>query len=176
MEIHIGKRVADISLIRKEGNKVEVSIDGQPIEVDVVMAENGSCSILHDGHSYNAELKREDDGKHYEVNMFYRAYPVEIVDTQARYLRMKQDGGERQAHQISAPMPGKVIKIWVKEGDLLAANDTVVIIEAMKMQNNIKVSEACTVEQVKVQEGDTVEANQILIRLNEPKNNPSHEY
>lgn len=176
MEIHIGKRVADISLIRKDGNKVEVSIDGQPVEVDVVMAENGSCSILHNGNSYNAELKREDDGKHYEVNMFYRAYPVEIVDTQAKYLRMKQGGGEQQENHISAPMPGKVVKLWVKKGDRLSANDIAVTIEAMKMQNNIKVSEACTVEDVKVHEGDTVETNQILIKLNTLKNDQEHGY
>ena len=58
MEIHIGDRVADVTLVSKDGNKVVLSIDGKPIEVDVVMAENGSCSILHDGNSYNAELIR----------------------------------------------------------------------------------------------------------------------
>ena len=44
MEIHIGDRIADITLVGKEGNKVQLTIDGKPYEVDIVMAENGSCS------------------------------------------------------------------------------------------------------------------------------------
>lgn len=49
MEIHIGNRVADVTLVSKEGNKVRLSIDGKPYDVDIVMTENGSCSVLHDG-------------------------------------------------------------------------------------------------------------------------------
>ena len=52
MEIHIGDRVADVTLVSKEGNKVQLTIDGQPYEVDIVMAENGNCSILHNGNSF----------------------------------------------------------------------------------------------------------------------------
>ena len=70
MEIHIGNRVADVELLGKDGNKVRLDIDGQPYEVDIVMAENGACSILHDGHSYNAELIRSGGGKNYQVNTF----------------------------------------------------------------------------------------------------------
>ena len=54
MEIHIGDRVADVTLVSKEGNKVQLTIDGQPYEVDIVMAENGNCSILHNGNSFHA--------------------------------------------------------------------------------------------------------------------------
>ena len=92
MEIHIGDRVADVTLVSKEGNKVQFMIDGKPYDVDIVMAENGSCSILHDGNSFNAELIRGEGGKSYDVNMFYRSYHVDIVDTQTKYLRMKKGG------------------------------------------------------------------------------------
>ena len=56
MEIHIGNRVADVTLVSKEGNKVRLSIDGKPYDVDIVMTENGSCSVLHDGNSCNAAI------------------------------------------------------------------------------------------------------------------------
>ena len=56
MEIHIGDRVADVTLVSKEGNKVQFMIDGKPYDVDIVMAENGSCSILHDGKCGAASL------------------------------------------------------------------------------------------------------------------------
>ena len=122
MEIHIGDRVADVTLVSKDGNKVQFLIDGEPYDVDIVMAENGSCSILHNGNSYNAELIRSENGKNYTVNMFYRSYNVDIVDTQAKYLRMRKGGEEKQDDKIIAPMPGKVVKIPVKPGDKLSAD------------------------------------------------------
>ena len=133
MEIHIGDRIADVTLVSKEGNKVQFLIDGKPYDVDIVMAENGSCSILHDGNSFNAELIRGEGCKSYDVNMFYRSYHVDIVDTQTKYLRMKKGGEEKQDDRIIAPMPGKVVKIPVQKGDRLSAGDIVVVLEAMKM-------------------------------------------
>ena len=151
MEIHIGKRVADVSLVSKEGNKVQLTIDGVPYEVDIMMAENGACSILHNGNSYNAEL--------------IRSYAVDIVDTQMKYLRMRKSSEERQDNKIVSPMPGKVVKVLVEKGDRLEAGDIVVVIEAMKMQSNYKVSSACTVREVLVKEGDSVASNQVLLSL-----------
>ena len=165
MEIHIGDRVADVTLVSKDGNKVQFLIDGVPYDVDIVMAENGSCSILHGGNSYNAELIRSENGKNYTVNTFYRSYNVDIVDTQAKYLRMRKGGEERQDDTIEAPMPGKVGKIPVAVGDRLKAGDIVIVLEAMKMQSNYKVNADCTVREILVAEGDSVNNNQVLITL-----------
>ena len=165
MEIHIGDRVADVTLVSKEGNRVELTIDGKPVVVDIVMAENGSCSILHDGNSYNAELIRGEGGKSYDVNMFYRSYHVDVVDMQAKYLHLRKDSSERQSDKIVAPMPGKVVSIPVAVGDRLKAGDIAVVLEAMKMQSNYKVSSDCTVRSILVAEGDSVQDNQTLIEL-----------
>lgn len=165
MEIHIGDRVADVTLVKKEGNKVEFLIDGKPYHADIVMAENGVCSILHDGNSYNAELIRGEGGKSYDVNTFYRSYHVDIVDTQAKYLRMRKGNDERQDDKVVAPMAGKIVKVPVAVGDELKADDTVIVIEAMKMQSNIKVTSACAVKDILVKEGDTVNADQPLVLL-----------
>lgn len=170
MEIHIGERTAEVALINKDGNKVQVSIDGKPYDVDIVMAENGRCSILHEGNSYNAELTGDEAGKQYDVNMFYRSFHVEIVDTQVKYLRMRRESEERQDDHIDAPMSGKVVKVCVQPGDELEAGDTVVVLEAMKMQSNFKVSAPCRVKEVMVSEGDTVNTNQVLVRLDLIKN------
>ena len=145
MEIHIGNRVADVTLVSKEGNKVRLSIDGKPYDVDIVMAENGSCSVLHDGNSFNAEIIS--------------------VDTQKKYLRMRKSAEEKQDDKIVAPMPGKVVKIPVRKGDRLETGDTVVVLEAMKMQSNYKVSSACVVKDILVSEGDSVDNNQVLMTL-----------
>ena len=165
MEIHIGNRVADVTLVSKEGNKVRLSIDGKPYDVDIVMTENGSCSVLHDGNSFNAEIISGEDHRSYDVNMFYRSYHVDIVDTQTKYLRMKKGGEERQDDKIVAPMPGKVIKIPVRKGDRLSSGDIVVVLEAMKMQSNYKVTSDCRIKEILVQEGDNITGDQTLITL-----------
>ena len=165
MEIHIGDRVADVTLVSKEGNKVQLTIDGVPYDVDIVMAENGSCSILHEGKSYNAELIRKEGGKSYTVNAHYQSYNIDIIDSQAKYLRMRKGGDEKQQDKIVSPMPGKVVKIPVKAGDRLQAGDIVVVIEAMKMQNEIMAPEDGTVSDVRVSAGDTVATGDVMVVL-----------
>lgn len=165
MEIHIGDRVADVTLVSKEGNKVQLTIDGVPYDVDIVMAENGSCSILHDGKSYNAEMIRKDGGKSYTVNAHYQSYNIDIIDSQAKYLRMRKGSEEKQQDKIVSPMPGKIVKIPVKAGDRLQAGDIVVVIEAMKMQSNYKVNSECVVKEILVSEGDSVNSNQVIMTL-----------
>ena len=127
MEIHIGDRVADVTLVNKEGNKVQLTIDGVPYDVDIVMAENGSCSILHEGKSYNAELIRKEGGKSYTVNAHYQSYNIDVIDSQAKYLRMRKGADEKQMDKIISPMPGKVVKIPVQAGDRLQAGDIVAV-------------------------------------------------
>ena len=156
MEIHIGNRVADVSLVSKEGNKVQLTIDGVPYDVDIVMAENGSCSIIHDGKSYNTELIRKEGGKSYTVNAHYQSYNIDIIDSQAKYLRMRKGADEKQQDKIVSPMPGKIVSI---------PGDIVVVIEAMKMQSNYKVSAPCVVKEILVKEGDSVNANQVVMTL-----------
>ncbi|RGM44919.1 MULTISPECIES: biotin/lipoyl-containing protein [Bacteroides] len=165
MEIHIGDRTADVTLVSKNGNKVQLTIDGKPYDVDIVMAENGSCSILHNGNSFNAGIVRAEGGKSYDVSMLNRSYHVDIVDTQAKYLRMRKGADEKQDNKIIAPMPGKVVSIPVNVGDQLVAGDIVVVLEAMKMQSNYKVSADCVVKNILVNEDEPVNANQVLIEL-----------
>ena len=129
------------------------------------MAENGACSILHNGHSYNAELIRSEGGKNYQVNTLFSSYSVDIIDSQAKYLRMRKSSEEKQGNKVVSPMPGKVMKIPVSEGDLLSAGDIVAVLEAMKMQSNYKVSSDCRVKNILVTEGEAVQDNQTLIEL-----------
>lgn len=166
MEIRVGNRIADIELISKDGNAVKISIDGKVLDVDVVMAENGVCSILMDGISYNAELIRAEGGKNYTVNTLFASLGVEILDAKAKLLSARKKDGEKQTDRIISLMPGKVVRVMVSEGDKLSAGDTVLVVEAMKMQSNFKVSEDCVVREVLVKEGDLVNSDQVLVWLN----------
>ena len=78
---------------------------------------------------------------------------------------MRKNADEKQQDKIVSPMPGKVVKIPVKVGDRLQAGDIVVVIEAMKMQSNYKVNSECVVKDILVNEGDSVNSNQVIMTL-----------
>lgn len=166
LEIQVGERIANVELISKEGNKVQISIDNKIYDVDIIMIENGVYSIIKDNKSYNVELTRSDSGKSYMVNTLYNNFPVEIIDMQAKYIknRMKDDIDETQ-EKIVAQIPGKIVRIPVKKGDEVSANQSVIVVEAMKMQSEYKVKRDCIIKNILVKEGDTVESNQTLIEL-----------
>ena len=159
----------EVTLLQKEGNHVKVDIDGKVYDVDVCMLEKNVCSIIHKGTSYNAEMTKENDGKHYHVKLNYSVYDIDMLDSQAKYMRMRRNKGAAaagaQADTITAPMPCKIVKIFVKPGDELKAGDSVLTMEAMKMQSNYKVAEDCTVKEVLVSEGDSVMANAVMVKL-----------
>ena len=126
---------------------------------------NGNCNILMDGRSANAQLIRRENGKSYKVNTHYSSFNVEIVDSQAKYLRMRKKGEDEQNDRITSPMPGKVVKIPVTAGQEMRTGDTVIVIEAMKMQSNYKVTSDCRIKEILVQEGDNITGDQTLITL-----------
>ncbi len=163
MEIHIGERVAEADLISKEENKVRVSIDDKVYDVDIVIADNGVSSLIYDGQSFNMEVVRS--GKQYKVNRGFNSYDVDIIDAQEKYMRSRRKDEGRQDDTISAPMPGKIVKINFKPGQAATDGDTLIVFEAMKMQSNLKVVGDCVVREVLVKEGDSVASGQPLIKL-----------
>ncbi len=158
----------EVTLLSKEGNQVKIDIDGKVYDVDVAMLENGTCSLIYDGNSYNAELIRDTGEKHYRVNLNYSTYQIDMLDSQAKYMKMRRSNSNdaAQADIITAPMPCKIVKLYVQAGDQLHEGDTVLTMEAMKMQSNYKVAEDCTIKEVLVSEGDSVMANATLVTLN----------
>ncbi|MBS4012973.1 MAG: acetyl-CoA carboxylase biotin carboxyl carrier protein subunit [Bacteroidetes bacterium] len=167
IEIHIGERVANVELLSIDGNKVQIQIDDKTYDVDISMIEHGVYSILHQNKSYNMELvKSSDDSKKYDVSTLYNTMGIEIVDVHRKYMKSRQkDDIDEGQEKIFTPMPGKVVKIPVKKGDKLEPGQTVIVVEAMKMQSEYKVKRECKIKDILVNEGDTVEGNQTLVVL-----------
>lgn len=167
MEIQVGNKIVEATLLSKEGNQVKIDVDGSVYDVDIAMLENGTCSLICEGNSYNAELIRENNDKHYRVNLNYSTYQINMLDSQAKYMKMRRNGNANsaQADVIMAPMPCKIVSMYVKPGDELKAGDTVLTMEAMKMQSNFKVNADCKVKDVLVEEGESVRVEQPLVKL-----------
>ena len=89
-----------------------------------------------------------------------------MLDSQAKYMKMrKHKDSAVQSDTITAPMPCKIVKVYCKPGDKIKEGETLFTMEAMKMQSNYKVSADCEVAQVMIQDGDTVSAEQVLVKL-----------
>jgi biotin carboxyl carrier protein len=163
-EVKMGDRIANVELLTRAGSKIYIAVDDKKYNLDLEMVEPGVYSIICDNKSYNIELANTDSSKKYHVTTFYRSYNAEIIDSESKYLKSRSKGFEEEGETvISTPMPGKVVKIPVKVGDSVVEGETVIIVEAMKMQSEYKVKKDRVIKSILVKEGDTINANQPLI-------------
>jgi biotin carboxyl carrier protein len=126
----------------------------------VIEVEPGIYSVLWNGRSF--EVKIASNGDPMIVDVHGARIPVEIVDPRTRRGAAAVRGGEdRQA--ILAPMPGKVVRVLVNAGDEVEAGQGAVVVEAMKMQNEMKVQKSGRVVSVSAVEGAAVSAGEVLV-------------
>jgi biotin carboxyl carrier protein len=123
--------------------------------------------LLND-RSYRAEiLPADSSGKSLTIKVNGRHYPVVLkdkFDILLEKMGMNSNAGAKVNH-VRAPMPGLIIQLKVKDGDHVKAGDTLLILEAMKMENIIKAPGDAIVRSVKVTMGEGVEKNQVLIEF-----------
>ena len=137
--------------------ELECIVDGSTLLVDVQSIRPGVLSLLVGGRQYRCVL----DGASVLVDGQRSAF--EVADP--RSLQTRSGGGADQqgARSVKAPMPGRVVRMLVKVGDVVDAQQGLVVIEAMKMQNELKAPKAGKVVRVAVIEGDAVQAGGLLV-------------
>jgi biotin carboxyl carrier protein len=151
---------------------VKISVDDRIYELDLMMVERGVYSVLYEGESLNMELISGENNRMYFVNSRYHSYEIEIIDAQTKYQQNRSNKNHGAGSEtISSPMPGKIIKILVKKGEKITAGTISIIVEAMKMQSEYKVTHDCVVKKILVKEGDTVGSNQTLIEFEDIQQN-----
>jgi biotin carboxyl carrier protein len=165
-EISNEHKTVKIELQKREGTRAVVKVDDHKYEIDILQVEKGIYSILYKGLSYNVELFRTDSSKKYIVNTLMKSFHVEVIDEESRYIQSRKKGLDMEGeNNVASPMPGKVIKIPVNNGDQVSAGQTLIVVEAMKMQSEFKATSDKTVREILVKEGDTVNAHQVMMRL-----------
>lgn len=166
MEIKIDGRVANVQELKRDGNIVTMQVDDEIYEVDALMVEEGIYSLLYKGRSYNLEMIADSTARNYTVNSWYTTYQIEIIDAQTRYKLSREKGSHTdEGNVIVSPMPGKVVKILVAEGDQVEVGQTLIIISAMKMESEFKAKVAGLIKHISVKEGETIDANKELISI-----------
>jgi biotin carboxyl carrier protein len=137
-------------------------LDGAERAADVTMIEPGLYSILLDGHSYDVQVERTPQ----HLIAVLRGYRFEIeVDDPRRWSGQATGRRGGDLETIAAPMPGKVVRVLVAPGDAVEPGQGVLVVEAMKMQNEMKAARAGRVISVAVQEGATVAAGEVLATI-----------
>ena len=148
-----------LELERAEG-AWKCRLDGREIDVDAVLARPDVLSLLVDGRSY--EIKREQTDNDLHLWVGSTRFAVELRDP--RSLRSRRDGaGDRSGpRKLIAPMPGRIVRVLVTEKSEVEAGQGIVVVEAMKMQNEIKSPKKGTVQKVLVTDGAAVNAGDVL--------------
>jgi len=145
-----------------------VSVDGVVHPVDFASVNQQPVfTLLIDGESHEAYIHEDEDGQ-WQVLLRGTLYAVEVEDEREKRLRAAGGAhgpGGSGEFNLKAPMPGLVVAVPVAEGQAVRKGDNLVILESMKMQNELKSPREGTVARVKVKPGDGVEQNQILVTI-----------
>jgi biotin carboxyl carrier protein len=163
------KEQRNLELDQKGDGRYVVSIDGQKHEVDARHFEGGTWSLIIDGRSYDVELEvagqNESEG-HYVALIRGSVIKLSMQDERKNRLRFQDKIGVGDGPQvITSPMPGKIVKILVKEEQEVVENQPIIIIEAMKMENELRAIKDGIVTKIMVEEGQTVVGNSKLIAI-----------
>jgi biotin carboxyl carrier protein len=146
--------------IKREGNRVSATVDGREYELEASEPESGVYLLKHENRIF--EVYVSPDGV---VNVGGHQLEVKISDPKRlRGTRGDAEHGDGMA-EIKTAMPGKIVRILVAEGDEVEKGDGVIVVEAMKMQNEMKAPKAGVVKQIGVREGDTANAGDILATI-----------
>ncbi|HYY56381.1 MAG TPA: biotin/lipoyl-containing protein [Pyrinomonadaceae bacterium] len=159
-EIENEKHALDI---KREGGRVVAEVDGRLYELSLREPEAGVYLLIADGRVYECRTERDRPSRGLlRVHTGNHAYTVKIIDP--KRLRAGQSAGAQEdgAAQIVAPMPGKVVRVLVEEGAMVEAGQGVVVVEAMKMQNEMKSPRAGRVVELHARPGATVNAGDVL--------------
>ena len=164
LEFKVNNRNAVVKEIKREGNILTLNVDNELYEVDIVKVSNQEFSILYKGRSFNIEVVESKEPKHFNVNTLYFKFDVEVVDNEARYRQSRLKSAPINSdNTIRSPMPGKVVKIFVKPGDEVEVGQPLIVLSAMKMESEFKACKRGIVREVPVKEGETVENDQLLV-------------
>jgi biotin carboxyl carrier protein len=158
-EISIDGKEYRLELNRAEG-RWQCVLDGERVEVDAVIARPNVMSILIGGTAY--EIKRERTASDMHLWVKSARFAVDVRDPRSLRGRRAKGAGIEGPQKLLAPMPGKIVRVIVPAGQEVEAGHGVLVIEAMKMQNELKSPKKGTVKQIMVAEGASVSAGEVL--------------
>jgi geranyl-CoA carboxylase alpha subunit len=139
-----------------------VTIDGDEYEVDWTRIREGVVSLLLDGRSHTVQVARTDGGLTVDVEGQHFVLGTASRDDDSAVVAGAGHGG---GGTIKAPMPGNVVKVMVAEGDEVEVGTSIVVVEAMKMEHEVRSGVDGTVKKVNVAAGDSVGTSEVMVEI-----------
>jgi biotin carboxyl carrier protein len=167
VEVHIEGARRAVEIEPLSAGEFRARLDGQTMAADAVEISPGTYSILLAGRAFEARVSSEGHGGNEENHLLVRCagrdFRIQVRDP--RSWRAGRRGALEAAgpQQVLAPMPGKVVRVLVAAGETVEAGRGLVVVEAMKMQNEIRAPKSGTVARVLVAEGQAVRAQEALL-------------
>ena len=159
-QVRMGGKTRAVEFTR-EAEKLRITLDGEILDADAVEVAANTFSLLIEGESWEVRIAPRPDGT-LVLHTGIAEFVAEVEDPRAwpgrRHGALEAEGRQ----QITAPMPGKVVRLLAKAGDSVEAGQGLLVVEAMKMQNEIRSPKSGKVEKVFVTEGQAVNAGEIL--------------
>lgn len=161
LELEIDGQLREVEFGSAEG-AAQLTLAGQSHAASVSEPEPGLFVVILNGHVYRCALDRLPNGE-MEVTVNGQRIPVAVRDR--KRLRVDAAGSGRGGGRatLTAPMPGKVVRVMCRVGDEVAANQGLLVVEAMKMQNEVQSPKLGKVAELRVREGQTVNAGEVLV-------------
>ncbi len=148
--------------IKKDGQDYVIQLEDKSHRYQALLSKNPIYSFLvDDAKILEAEVSFNNDLC--DMNIGHVPYHLEIFDPRKRIFSQSEHGGAASGGTITAPMPGKVVDVKVSKGDTVRKGQAVIVVEAMKMQNELPSLIDGKVEEIAVKAGDTVESGQKLV-------------
>jgi biotin carboxyl carrier protein len=135
-------------------------LDGRQVQMDAVLVRRDVLSVLIEGKAY--EIKRERTATDMHLWVGSARYAAELRDPRSFQNRKGAAGAEKGPKKLLAPMPGKVVRVLLKESSVVEAGQGILVVEAMKMQNEIKSPKKGIVQRIVAGEGAAVNAGDVL--------------
>ncbi|HEY6803355.1 MAG TPA: biotin/lipoyl-containing protein [Pyrinomonadaceae bacterium] len=165
LKAEVNAQVAEVT-ITGSGETIQAEIDGRSYEVKVHESNNNSYLLIHDSTVYDCRVENAPQTREsFNVSLRNRRHTVAIVDP--RRLRTDENS-DRHHHgptELAAQMPGKVVRVLVEVGAKVEKGSGIIVVEAMKMQNEMKSPRAGVVASINVTPGDTVNAGEVLATI-----------
>ena len=159
-EIQIAGKARIVELTR-DAEAWSISLDGKAVDANAIEIAPNILSILLNGQSHEVRITPRPDGT-LTVQTALHEFSAEVADPRAwrgrRHGHVEAEGRQ----QITAPMPGEVVRLLVRPGDKVQAGQGILVVEAMKMQNEVRSPKTGTVERLQAEEGQPVNAGQVL--------------
>ena len=148
--------------VRREAGKVFANVDGREYELEAQASPSGVTLLTSDGQVFDCRVEGKPASGAVDVFVGADHYAVTVADPKRLRGAAAASAHTDGAARIVAPMPGKVVRVLVEQGDAVQAGAGIVVVEAMKMQNEMKAPKAGTVVSLKAEVGMTVNGGDVL--------------